>query len=289
MFLIFVGVTLAWAAELFLCGTSLWRHAAFALVTLALFALTAPLRHERAALRASRLAHAVGDLLFGVEFTTASQRTLERLRPDERPYVFACDPHGAYVLHMVFGFAAHGGRLPAAIARRLFVVAHWGYVFVPFVNVIYEWFGVIPSAHRCVERVLQRGGSIAICPSGVAGKWHSTAPARADDREDGVAVLKRRYDRLGFLVFAARHGAHVVPVLSVDEHRAYATRALNLVLGLWLVLPRTERCELRVGAPIDAAAYDHTSRASMHALADAYYEAIRKLGEPDRRVSFVSQ
>jgi len=288
MFRLALAVSAACAAELALCGASPWRHVAFLLVSATLFVLACP-SGARAALRRSALACFVGERLFGVVFTETARHRLEQLQPHERPYVLACEPHGAYVLHMVFGFAAYGNRLPTALANRLHVVAHWSYLLMPFLGVLYELFGVMPSARFCVEAVLARGDSIAICPSGVAGKWHSTAPARADDPENGVVVLKRNYERLGFLVLAARHGAHVVPVLSIDEHRAYATRAAHFTIGRWLVLPRVERVELRVGTPINAAAYDHTNRDSMRALADAYYAAVCELGGNDCRVTLVTQ
>jgi hypothetical protein len=272
----------AWILELLFCGFSLWRHALFFVATAAAFALLSRPGVKKY-IRGSTFSQYVGEHLYGVRFDDASKWRLKALA-QKGHYVFCCEPHGAACLHMVYGFAAHGERLPEALAERVHVMAHWCYLALPFVNVIYEAYGVVPNTQGVVQRLLARGDSIAVCPSGVPGKCCSVINPPKNVKT--ITVLRRR-EKLGFLSMAARNGADLVPVLSVNENNAFNHTDVTsgwFVYGRWLLFPVVDSLELRVGAPIPTLSYKHDDPASMEALADRYYSAVVALGGTDYTV-----
>jgi len=273
----------AWIAELLLCGFTLWRHALFFFATAVAFVLLSPSGVKKY-LRSSAFSQYVGEHLYGARFDDVSKLRLQQLAEEGGTYVFCCDPHGAACQHMVWGFAAYGTRLPAALARRVYVVAHWCYLLLPFVNVIYEAFGVVPNTQHVMQRLLGRGDSIAVCPSGVPGKCCSVINPPKNART--ITVLRRR-EKLGFLSMAVRNDAALVPVLSVNENNAFKHTDITagwFVYGRWLLFPVVDSLELRVGEPIPTGSYKHDDPASMEALADRLYAAVVALGGTDYTV-----
>jgi hypothetical protein len=239
--------------------------------------------------------------------TRFSAESVERLRTlGAGPHVFVCEPHGPACLHLVFGFAAHGGALPPALAERTLVVAHWIYLVVPLLRNVYAAFGVVDSSAGSLHRALADGYSLALSPSGVAGLWLSLRPpARvanggggggvactgdddcAEQRAPAVDVWRRA--SLGCFAYAARHAALVVPVLSPDEDHVYArcltalgVAPLVLTLGPWLVRPRLPVLEWRVGRVCHTRIGRYQRPADD--VADSAYAELRELGGATHRV-----
>jgi hypothetical protein len=287
MLLAFAISALVWLLEFWLCGFSVGNHLIFAVVSLSL-AVLGTLSGLGAWLRRSLLADVIGDQLFHVRFSDRSKALLGAICHDssQNSYVFGCEPHGSHLTHMIFGFAAHGLRMPGNLGARIYVVACWIYLFLPFINVIYEWFGVLPNVKCAMENALRHGYSLALCPSGVEGKWHSTEPRDASDHTL-VRVLERPDEKLGWLTLAAKYTAFIVPVVSINEHRAYTISGWRLALGRWFIFPLVDDMEMRVGDPISTAAYDYTSSASMIKLKQAYYAAVCALGDEERKIVLV--
>lgn len=121
--------------------------------------------------RRSRFARYIGRTLYRSRFSTDLEHTSSYSEIKTGPIMFILEPHGYASLHMVFGFAAHGGALPRDIADRTFVVAHWTCRLLPIIRNIFSAFGVIYSNRSHVERVLKRGYNIAVCASGITGKY----------------------------------------------------------------------------------------------------------------------
>jgi hypothetical protein len=277
-------VVASFTLELCLCGSSFLNHALFLLAT-AIFIQQMSHANVKCWARGGWLARYIGESWYGVHFSATSQKQLQEIDQFGRAaYMFCCEPHNAACLHMVFGFAAHGGRLPERLASQLCVMAHKCYLALPFINVIYEAYGVVPNFQFVLERCLKRGTSVALCPSGIPGKIDAVLPRPPGTPTNVVRIIRRRRDKLGFLSMATRHQVSLVPVLSVNEHNAFATTgawAGWLVYGRRLLLPFTSSLELRVGAPLSTAFYVHNNQASMEALADRYYQEVVELGKPD--------
>ena len=204
--------------------------------------------------RRSRFAFFVGRTLYRSSFAFEfDDRWRQTIRPGS--CMFILEPHGFASLHMVFGFAAHGGSLPPDIGDRTFVIGHWFCRFLPIIRNIFSAFGVIYSTQRDVERVLMRGDHIAVCASGIAGKQMSlrnmkvvqdkfdkyryVIPATSGDHdflfEDGspaanilepkhdTLVIQRSTTRLGCFAMAIRHCVNVIPVLSPYENETFTS------------------------------------------------------------------
>lgn len=241
--------------------------------------------------RASRFAAWVGRTLMRTRFTDESAAALRALGAG--PHVFVCEPHGPACLHLVFGFAAHGGALPPVLAERTRVVAHWVYRGVPLLRNLYAAFGVIDSSAGSVRRALAAGDSVALSPSGIAGLWLSLCPRplldadEADQWRDAVHVWRR--DSLGCFEYASRRGATVVPVLSPDEdatYRRYLTHwnlpPLVLTLGRWLVCQHLPVLEWRVGRTVPTRR-GHVAVGANETADRAYWE-LAQLGGATHRV-----
>lgn len=214
---------------------------------------------------------------------TTILKSLER-----KQVMFACEPHGPMCLHLSFGFAAHGDDvIPAALADRTLVVAHWALRWVPIIRDVYSAFGVIDSDWETLDLALRQGYSLAISPSGVAGKHR----ALLDDSDSVVTIVRRQ--RVGFLYMAAKHGIDVVPILSPHESRGY--RFVNQWLRFWplvafynrLLLYSGERAQLYVGTPISTRAYDWRNEKSMNGLIDRFYKELAALAPDGVSVRFV--
>lgn len=226
--------------------------------------------------RASRLAAYLGRVVMRTRFSSLG--VLDSLGAG--PHMFVCEPHGVACLHLVFGFAAHGGALPEHVASRTLVVAHWLYKLVPILRNIYAVFGVIDNSAYAIECALDEGYSVALIPSALVGKDRSLTWTDDSKDEDARTVVWRR-SQLGWAVYAARRRASVVPVLSPREDEAYRRGMTHfawpfvLPLGWWFIRPVVD-IEFRVGAPIA-----HGTHAT---LAARTYATLRELGAPTHHV-----
>lgn len=235
-------------------------------------------------LRACAAVAYVGRVLIGASFSRDSVERLRALDP-RRQRLFVNEPHGVAVTHLAFGFAAHGGALPDALAERTLVVAHVVFKYIPIVRNLYAAFGVIDNSSATINRALNDGYSLALVPSGLSGKWTSLmAPSPVDESDEHcVTVLVRRRDSIGCFVYAARRALSIVPVLSPEEDHVYR-RFLRefrhpytvLALGRWFILPYAP-IEWRVGAEIAPSDRAHT-------LATRTYNALSSIGEPHYKV-----
>jgi hypothetical protein len=289
MLLAVVFCVCMWALEFYLCRLSVARHVLFWLASLAL-ALVGSMSGFKFRLRRSLLADFIAEQLFGVHFDDASRRTLRALDADEHRYVFGCHPHGTHCTHML-RLAGFGSALPESLGARLHIVVYWAYLVMPFLNVFYECAGMMPNLQCAMNLTLACGGSFAVCPDGVDGKWRATDRVSSGSerrRSTAIDVHRRSSKRLGFISLAARNGAYLVPLLSVNEHQAYDVLPGRLALGRWCILPLVERMEMRVGAPIATTGFDYKSRADMLRLADTYYEALARLGAHDYHVRLIA-
>jgi hypothetical protein len=271
-----------------------WRHALFWLASLAL-GVIGSVSGFKFWLRRSPLADFVAEHLFGVHFDEVSRRILRAMDGSvdaaaARRYVFGCHPHGTHCTHMI-RLAAFGSALPPALGARLHVVAYWAYLVMPFLNVFYECVGLMPNIQCAMNLTLSCGGSFAVCPDGVDGKWRATdVVGRGAERRRSTAidVHRRSSKRLGFISLAARNGAYLVPLLSVNEQQAYDVLPGRLALGYWCILPLVERMELRVGEPISTVGFNYKSGADMRRLADLYYKELADLAALDYQVRLIA-
>jgi len=263
--------TLAWALGV----SELYIWAAYFAAS---YACESRLHTHRPDWRGGWLAAFVGRVLQRTAF--ANPGRLETL--DRRQYIFACYPHGIAPLHLIFGFAAHGGQpgLPPELAARTLVVAHWIFKGVPLLRNLYAAFGVIGSDRASVKWALDAGYSLAIAPGGLAAKSDSLLERRDDDR---VYVHTSR-NRLGIYEYANRYGCPIVPIFSPHEDDTYLrlfTRLrcapLVLVLGRWLVFQRRDELRWTVGRPV-------SPRETREATARAVCRELEENAAPHRIV-----
>ena len=282
-FVLFAYATAAAAAVLNVPSIVLW----IAYYALSEYADARRLLHMPA-LRGSSAVRWLAHEFMRSRFSPAGRVQLGALAADQQ-YVFACEPHGAACLSLVFGFAAHGGGggsggLDERLASRILVVAHRVYRLVPIVRTIYSVFGVIDNSRESIEAALNDHYSLALVPSGVAGKYHSLVETpNADDNNDNDS-LPRVYvpccGTPGIFAYAAARGIAVVPVLSPQEPEAFlnlgaASRIAAIVspFGWWFVRPRTD-VEFHVGRPI----VTKGARTNALAIARLYYAELEVLG-----------
>lgn len=236
---------------------------------------------------------------FPVRFDTNSRRLLaqmaKRAQRNGAQYIFACEPHGPECMQMAFGFAGHGGELPAEIADNLSLVSHWLGRFLPLVRDLYSAVGVVSCTREIVESELCAGSHLAIIPSGIKGKSQTMLEGGAHNdpksitKEGKLRVrVHTRGDRLGIFALAAAHDAYLVPVFSPDEQRAFALHGrwlrcwpLVLIRGWFGLLPFVDEIRVRVGEPINCKPYNHQDRQSVRNLANLYYKRLGYLAHPD--------
>jgi hypothetical protein len=285
-----VGVCiLFFLLELWLCGglnvwENRWWHVLFVICSLSICAI-AGLTGARNRLRGSLFADFVGETLMRVQFDERSKRILKNLSP-EHSYVIGCHPHGTHCAHMI-RMSGYGSALPSWLGTQLQVVVHFAYLFVPFLNVVYECCGMMPNFKFAMSNVLRNGGSLALCPEGIDGKWLATEQPSPTRSANEIDVLVRSSARLGFVSLAARHDAFLVPLLSVNEMQAYRVYPMRAVLGRFGFLPLVNRMEMRVGEPISTIGVDHKDWTQVAALATRYYEAVARLADPDFTVRLI--
>lgn len=248
------------------------------------------------AFRKSRLASFFGRTLVNINFDAVSLARLRRLDV-KKNYAFAYEPHGPQVLGLCFTVAAPGtDSMPPALADNCVVVGHWIIVCVPFVAQFFALFGVVPSRpNRLFEMLLESGKSFAICPSGIQGKYASLLRTGQEPAQRKISVRRTRRSStserrgLGLFVYVARHKIALVPILSVDEDRAFRNLFgwigcphLVFPLGRQIFRPLCKHMVVRVGEPIDTATVDAADPEAIRLLADQYYEALAELALPDK-------
>lgn len=232
--------------------------------------------------RSSRIIQFIGRTLMRTRFTAESHQRLLALGSQQ--CIFMCEPHGVACLMLVFGFAAHGDALPASIADKTLVVAHWCFRLIPFVRNLYGIFGVIDNSSSSITRALDTGHSLALVPSALVGKWYSLLTNQRDqtiiDGKESVFIYQRW--SIGCFVYAARRTIPIVPVLSPNENFAfrlffteYGFAPLVLPIGWWFIRPYFD-IEWYVGAPQIDTGY--------HTLARKYYAELKELAKPDYAV-----
>jgi 1-acyl-sn-glycerol-3-phosphate acyltransferase len=225
--------------------------------------------------------------LYDVEFTLPARDRLTAMAAGNGQFMFACEPHGPQCMHMVFGFAAHGSGLPAALGRRVRVAAHFINRHIPLVRDVFSIFGAIDAERTAFESALRTGYSLAVVPSGMYGKEHALL-----DPVDGVTRIYRR-QQLGFLKLAAQYNVAVVPVLSDEVHsyRLYnqwmRSWPLALMLGRYALLPLLP-VRIDVGEPLPTDDVDANDPEQIAALAERFYAALVQLAPPGRRVELIA-
>jgi hypothetical protein len=226
-------------------------------------------------LRESWLARFLGGAI-NVVFTDESRATLAAL-DTKRQIAFAVDPHGPAALAMSWAFAAHAGQLPREIADNTLVMAHAAHTLVPFVRELFATAGVISHTRASVDEALAGGWNIAFAPSGIDG-WLYSHIVEPERQQPTVYVRRARRQR-GMFRRVYERGMLLVPVLSIKEDTAYTPvfqfgEDFNaLYVGRFLVLPVCPVIPVRVGKPLDARKF-----ADIDSLIDAYYAALRELG-----------
>jgi len=265
-------------------------------------------------LRVSRLSVNVARFL-GVRFTHDGALVLQQLDA-RRQIFFACSPHGTASLPLCL-FAGHGAcrsDIPSEIAERTAIMGHWLLLLLPGVCQFFQLYGVVFSARSTVESALDRGMNIALCPSGMLGKTSSqfSIDTMPDPMSQKIPIYIPRRERIGFLFLAAKRKALVVPVLSRNEDYLFtdafpsitalarfisqltnnhwfveslAAMCVTPVGGRWLIKPRFD-VEIQVGAPIDAALFDPSSKTSMATLEKQYCSSLKALEGRVHKVIF---
>jgi diacylglycerol O-acyltransferase 2, plant len=159
---------------------------------------------------------------------------------------------------------------------------------IPFVRQLWYGLGLRPADKREIERIMNVGGSILLCPGGV-----QECVLMQHDKER--LYLKKRQ---GFVRMAIKHGASLVPVFAVGQRDhyswyrlplpAYISRKLGAApIVMWGVLgspiPHEARMTIIVGRPIgtriDGEILKNPSDDQVQALLDKFIEAIKGIYE----------
>eukprot|EP00928_Gymnodinium_smaydae_P003716 TRINITY_DN11314_c0_g1_i1.p1 TRINITY_DN11314_c0_g1~~TRINITY_DN11314_c0_g1_i1.p1 ORF type:complete len:435 (-),score=74.70 TRINITY_DN11314_c0_g1_i1:222-1415(-) len=144
-------------------------------------------------------------------FSASLVRTAE-VPAQEKPYVFACHPHGVLALAMPPNFASDGSHFSKqfpGIDLRV-AVANLP-LYLPVARQIALWSGCISADKNAIEYSLKHGQSVAIV---VGGPDEALLAGTGKMR----LVLK---DRLGFVKTAVQTGADLVPILTYGENEAF--------------------------------------------------------------------
>jgi len=217
-------------------------------------------------------------------------------RPLRRTTIYACEPHGLCCSHLSL-FANPGSELNDDQCMPVHVVADWRAFLVPLVREVYALVGIITNLRFQMAAALSRGDSLALSPSGVAGK--ELAVHCSDVRGGAISVLRRRRVP-GFVRMAAQYNCDIVPVLSRDENVAYGKPASDAgqppkwwattsVSGRWIFFPEQAEMLVDCGEPIDCSGVDHLDDFALQGLADKYYEQLRKLAPRGRELVVVDR
>jgi hypothetical protein len=284
--ILIIACIVAWLVLANLCG-SFWLAVVVHLSTAAALAVFVNFGFHP--FRASRVSLWVGRLLMRVSLDKASRDILASLDP-KRQYIFACEPHGQAPLHLSFIFAAHGGAtMQPALHEKTVVMGHTLIAMFPFMCQLFQLYGVTFSAEQTVQRALQLGAHMALCPSGLAGKLESINRDNYNNHGEKhqVFVVRRSLPRI--MKLAAERKALIVPVLSPNEDRAFwnlnpfETTSLfsSFALGNeWFVRPFCA-INVRIGAPIDSGNFSPRSASDLQSLTNLYYEKLSELAKPD--------
>lgn len=210
----------------------------------------------------------------------------ERLVP-HKPRIFIVEPHGMLCCGLSL-LAGPGDKLPPELTRRVHVVAHWSAFLFPIIGVLYNIADMIPNRAASVLRCLRVGDSVAVSPSGIAGKEHAV---RCADVPGGRTTILRRSRVPGAVRLAAKAGVELVPVLVPD---ANCTLAKPFGAPSWLpwwlvptwgrygVMPVVDAVHVIFGEPVRL-----RDGEDLESLADRVYEGLAALAPAGRRVSVV--
>lgn len=284
---LFFTLTCALAhATVLLCDCDHLWHAVHAGYAVALY-FALPLAVNVRAVREWSLNNFVARSVAHFELDARSRRTLRLLRRATRranapSCVFAVEPHGYACLSVAVlwcGYAQHSvvrQALGVRFMRRTRIVGHWLAQRVPLLRRIYAAYGVIGCTAAEFDAALADGKHLVLLPGGWAGK--RDAMQREPLERDAVRVLKRPLRRSGFLALAARRGALVVPVLAVDEARAFRAKGpawLHWLLRWphWHALGDARPMRVVCAPPIDTRRFPNQIN-RLHAL---YYNSLALL------------
>jgi len=208
-------------------------------------------------------------------------------RPTDRPVIYACEPHGLACCHLAL-FANPGAELPPEQTRRIRVVSTPLTFLVPLVRLAYSLVGIVTSDLWIMSEILANGDSLALSPSGVAGKEHAV---RSRDAADGRISILRPRRIPGFVRLAARHRCLVVPVLSPDENLTFHKLDSPLVWwplvpmwGRWFFGSVRERVVVECGEPIDFADISPDDTPALLQATEDFYAALAAMAPAGRRV-----
>ena len=130
----------------------------------------------------------------------------------DRPYVFACHPHGVLALAMPPSFASDGSNFSKQFPGIDLRVAVANIpLYLPIARQIARWSGGTSADMYAIEYSLTHGQSGAIVACG---------PDEALLAGTGKMRLVLR-DRAGFVKTAIQTGADMVPVLTYGENDAF--------------------------------------------------------------------
>jgi len=260
--------------------------------------------------RAGSLVRFIGRSLERVNFDERSRAILAALDPTQQ-YMFCYEPHGSQALALCFTAAAHGGNsMPLALAQNCVVVGHWILALIPIVAQLFALYGVVFSLPKWqIYRALEDGRNVALCPSGLQGKYASLVRPRDENHaklgnKDVVHVVRRQSTAganssrsgmneggLGFIALAIRHHMLLVPILSTEEDVAFDCVMQHSYLpqlawpvGRSLLFPVVESMNVRVGTPISTDNLDSANPHHITQLSDVFYKAVKELGQPDTAV-----
>jgi len=225
---------------------------------------------------------------FSVVTSTMFQRphNAEDLLP-YKPRIFVVEPHGMLCCGLSL-LAGPGTKLPPELTRRIHVVAHWSAFLFPIVGALYNIANMIPNCATSVLRCLRKGDSVAVSPSGIAGKNHAV---RCADVPGGLTTILRRSRVPGAVRLAADVGAEIVPVLVPDANCTLAKPFdVPRWVPWWLVptwgrygfMPVVDEVHVIFGKPIRPDASE-----SIESLADRVYDGLKTLAPAGRRVCIV--
>ena len=200
-------------------------------------------------------------------------------------YVVGYEPHSALPTGIPAVFSTQSPHLPAFLRGIRFHSLASSICFkIPFVRQLWYGLGLRPADKREIERIMNVGGSILLCPGGVQ---ECIMMQHGKER----VYLKRR---LGFIRMAIKHGASLVPVFAVGQRDHYSWYRLPLPafisrkLGaapiyMWGVIgspiPHQAPMKIIVGCPIvtkiDGVILKDPSDEQVQDLLEKFIEAIK--------------
>ncbi|CAM6092595.1 unnamed protein product [Calypogeia fissa] len=197
-----------------------WTALLFYTAILALLATSTPVYSRR--FREALSGHFYGLL---ARYVPSAQYVVpEKPFPEDRPYIFACHPHGRmFYSTIIFSQLHHTWRKNILQKGDLFMTAAGMFFHVPLVRNLFYLLGVIPAGKGDIIAKLRRKDHVTILIGGVKEVMLGT-----EDDVDRIYLKHRK----GFCKIAIQERTGVVPVYFFNENQMFMHNSKSF-LAFW--------------------------------------------------------